>query len=211
MSQLNNEFCPSCPTDCGEFTLPSFSDACFSQASIEESEIVEIFLSEPSNTLGIPKNPITGHTVTGLPADATINEAAILSWIDTKNNSTAGALRSIKGIGDKPAATGTDVTGPEGVIIQIDKTHPINFDILTMDNLNYEAVRWLQCNPTLHLWFRTKKYLYGGENGMIATVRNADHILARGQGSIGVSTLVFEFKSTCAPIRDAFPTETPTE
>jgi len=202
----NDLFCPSCPAGCGDFTLPSFSTACFSQAAIEEGEIEEIFFSEKHATnVGEPKNPITGWTNSGLSTTPDVNEAAILTWLSTAAQTGAGLLRRQLGIGDKPAGEGSEVTGPEGKVIVINKRETINFDILTLDNTTYEVIRWLQCNPEIHIWFRTKKYLYGGEMGMIATIKNADHVLGRGQETLAVGQLVIEFKTRCSAPRDAWP------
>lgn len=210
MANLNNEFLPECPTDCSTATLPSFSDACFSEATIEESEIQEIFFSEPHATsFGEPKNPITGWTITGLAADATTNEAAVLSWVAGKDNDGSGTLRSVKGIGNKPAPTTTDVTGPEGAIIRVGKKHPLAFDVLTLDNENYAALQSLDaCGGEVHVWYRTNKYLYGGLNGVKARILGAPHILDRGVGSIARNELAIEFVAKTDPPRDNWPAET---
>jgi hypothetical protein len=203
---MNSEFCPSCPAGCGDFTLPTFSDVCFNSESIESSEIEEIFFSEKHATnVGEPKNPISGWTNTGLAANASINEAAILAWLAAAAQTGAGLLRRQLGIGDKPAGEGSEITGPEGKVINVNKRASINFDIMTMDNLTYEVIRWLQCNPELHIWYRTKKYLYGGENGLIATIKNADHILDRGREAIAMGQIVIEFDMPCEPPRDQYP------
>lgn len=209
MADLNNEFLPECP-DCGDATLPIFSDNCFSESTIEESEIQEIFFSEPHATnFGEPKNPITGHTTTGLAANAAVNEAAILAWIAGKDNDGSGTLRSIKGIGDKPATTSTEALGPEGKSVKTAKTHPLNFDVVTLDNLNYAALQKIDaCGGEVHLWYRTNKYLYGGLNGVKVNVKGADLVLARGIGSIAAGLIQVDWKAKTGPTRDFWPSET---
>jgi hypothetical protein len=199
-------YCPSCPAGCDDFTLPAFSEVCFNQAAIEESEIEELFFSEKHATnVGEAKAPITGWTATGLAADATINESAILAWLAAAAQTGAGLLRRQLGIGDKPVGDQNEVTGPEGKTININRKGIINFDIMTLDNLTYEVIRWLQCNPELHIWYRTKKYLYGGEHGILARVKAADHVLNRGRETLALGQIVIEFDERCAPPRSEYP------
>jgi hypothetical protein len=202
MSQFNNQFSPTCPEDCDSLSLPIFDTACFSAETIEESEIEEIFFCDPSETPGVPTVPISGWTKEGLAADATINEAAITAWYAAKNNAGSSTMKSIKGIGDKPATTSTEIVGDEGVKIKVDKTHPLNFDVQTLTNLNYEALRTLECGGPKHIWFRTRKYFYGGKNGMLGTIVNVDHILARGRGSIATDPIQIEWIAATSPPRD---------
>lgn len=202
MSKFNDQFSPTCPTDCTTVDEAIFDDACFSTETIEESEIEEIFFSEPSITPGVPNNPIAGWVKSGLAADAETNSAAIIAWYAAKDNSATGALHSLKGIGDKPAATSTEIIGEEGKKIKVGKVHPINFDVQTLTNLNYEGLRQLECGGVKHVWYRTKKYLYGGKNGMIANIIDVGHILARGRGSIATDPVQIEFEAQLNPPRD---------
>lgn len=206
MSNLNNEWLPVC-ADCGGGTLLSFSDACFSTKAIEPSEIQELFFSEPhATTFGTPKNPISGWTNTGLAANAAINEAAIVTWHNLFSQTTADKVRRIKVIGNLDAATKTDVVGPEGISISVDKTYTITADASILDNLAYAALQKLdECEGEIHLWFRTAKYLYGGINGIKVNVRGANHVLARGGGSIATNVITLSWKSLGAPPRDLWP------
>lgn len=207
MANINDLYAPACEAACSDNTLLSVSDVCFSNAVIEESEIIGIYLSEPAalNPLE-PKNKITGWVATGLPANPAVNKTAITTWIGTVNNSSAGGLRFLEGIGDKPEPTTTEVTGARGITARIGKKHVLNFDSLTIDNLNYEFFRKLdKCGGRVFLWYATKNYLYGGINGIEAVVTKAPHILARGTGSIAVNTLEFVWKADTDIVRDENP------
>ncbi len=204
---LNDLYAPACEANCEETELLAVSEVCFDANSIEESEIIGLYFSEPDPANpGEPINPITGWTNTGLAADATLNETAILAWIAGVDNTTASGLRFMKGIGDKPAPTSTDVTGPEGEIAKIAKKHTINFDNLNIDNLNYAFFQKLDaCGGKVHVWFKTKQYLYGGLNGIKMRITGAPHVLARGVGSIAINTVTAEWFAKTDPPRDANP------
>jgi hypothetical protein len=207
MANLNDLYAPAIDENCEETVLLSVSEVCFDAGVIEESEIIGVYLSEPDpDNPGEPKNPITGWVNTGLAANAEVNEAAILTWIGTVANTTAESLRFIKCIGDKPAPAGTDVTGPEGVVVVVNKKHSANIDVMTIDNLNYAFLQKMDANNvTVHLWYVTKSYIYGGINGVKAKVKSAPHVLARGQGSIAVTPMVIEWFAKTDPPRDANP------
>jgi len=204
---LNDLYAPACDTDCNETTLLAVSEVCFDANTIEESEIIGLYMSEPDPANpGEPINPITSWTNTGLAADATLNETAILAWIASVDNTTAAGLRFMKGIGDKPAPSTTDVTGPEGKIVKINKKHVINFDNLNIDNLNYAFFQKLDaCGGEVHIWYITKQYIYGGLNGIKVNVIGAPHVLARGVGSIAVRPVTAEWYAKTEAPRDANP------
>ena len=210
MSNLNNEYLPDCPTDCDNITLPTFSEACFGEATIEESEIQEIFWSEPHSTnFGEPKNPITGWTDVGLAANATVNEAGILTWMAGKDQDGSGTLKSIKVIGNKPAPTTTDATGPEGKIVRVSKKHTLLWDVVTLDNLTYQALQKLDAcsGAELHFWYRSKQYIYGGKYGIKGSVLGVPTIMDRGVGAISRREGAVEWMAKIDPPRDAWPTE----
>ena len=124
----------------------------------------------------------------------------------SRDQDGTGTLKSIKVIGDKPAPTTTDALGPEGETARIGKTHQILADVLTVDNVNYAALQALDaCGGKVHIWYRTKSYLYGGLNGIKAQVLGAPHILDRGVGSIGRNELTVQWKAETDPPRDAYP------
>ena len=207
MNNLNDLFAPAIDENCEETELLAVSEVCFDANSIEESEIIGVYISEPDPAnAGEPKNPITDWVNTGLAEDATLNETALLTWIGTLDNATAAGLRYIKCIGDKPAPAGTDVTGPEGVVVPINKKHTVNIDVMTIDNLNYAFLQKLDANNgTIHIWYVTKQFIYGGLNGVKGVVKSAPHVLGRGQGSIAVTPMVFEWFAKTDPPRDANP------
>ena len=207
MANLNDLYAPVIDENCEETTLLSISSVCFNANVVEESEIIGVYISEPDPANpGEPKNPITGWVNTGLAADATVNETAILTWIGSVANTTAEGLRFIKCIGDKPAPAGTDVTGPEGVVVPINKKHSVNIDLMTIDNLNYAFCQKVDANnATLHLWYITKQFIYGGLNGVKGQVKSAPHVLGRGQGSVAINPMIVEWFAKTDPPRDANP------
>lgn len=204
MSNVNDLYAPACQAACADITLLNVSGACFSPSTLEESEIIGVYMSEPATASPkTPKNPITNWTNTGLAADADTNKTAVLAWIATVNNTSAGGLRYIEGIGDKPEPSTSEVTGPSGQIARISKTHILNFDILTVDNLNYEFLRKLDgCGGRVFIWYVTKQYIYGGMNGIEVNVTKAPHLLSRGAGSVGLNTIEFSWTATTDPARD---------
>jgi len=207
MANLNDLYTPTCETDCDDNTFLSVSEVCFGPATIEVSEIIAIWFSEADTANpGEPLNPITGWTNVGLAADPTLNDAAIIAWKATKDNTSANGLRYMKVIGDKPAPTSTSIVGPEGETAQINKKHTATFDIMTIDNLNYAFCQKIDgCGGKGHIWYETKDYLYGGINGVKMTLLGAPHILARGVGSIAINPLTTEWYAMTDPPRDANP------
>lgn len=177
-----------CPTDCTTATLPQplFAD-CPTGVTDELSEIGEIYLDD------LTEDEITGETeFTSLPTSVT---GVAPGWY--------GSARRLYVIGDLPAAERTTRTLPKGWVKNGTSTWTLTADIMDATGENYAFVKALQCGKKVGLAWKTNGgYVYGS---VIATVLNADWVLARGEDSYSIGQIVLQFKGTCLPDRAEDP------
>ena len=51
------------------------------------------------------------------------------------------------------------------------KKHKLMFRIDEVNTTNYEFMRYIECNPTLKMWYSAGGYLFGGDPGITASVK----------------------------------------
>jgi hypothetical protein len=191
---------PTLDASCAINTLTTFGPNCASDDTVELANIEEVIFSEKSTTLGVPKNPIVGWVD---PVAANTNQAAILTWIATANQSTAAMLRRWLVIADKPAPESTSVNMPKGLTYNVGKKHVINITRPLGDHVEYMSLwRKLEAGATYHVWFTTDNALYGGKDGIEAFIQG-NIIFADGSPKSFVGTI--EWKHNFSPPRDKKP------
>lgn len=185
--------CPTCD-ECDELELPPFvfNDDCDPES--EESEICDILF-----TVEDPENP---GTALGGPTDWT----QTADWTAAIDNTAADKVRKLTGIGDLPE--------PEQEIRIVSKRRKVmglkNFTLNhTIDDVtdeNYNAARELECGGVVRLWLRTLGgRLYGGQEGIRASITKANMPLDRGQNTFERIELQFQWEHSCHPPRIADP------
>lgn len=183
---------PSCPEDCGQFTLPAvdFSD-CAEGVEIEESEICAIYMTTPD--ANNPGEPIAK------PSDWT----SMAAW---ESVIAGGSVKELFGIGDMPESSANVVTISKQRKKKLPSGRTINFDIDDMSQANYDFIRSLSCGQDVVIWFATiGGYMYGGDKGFQVTVTTADPVLGRGEGTFAIGKLVLEWKQLSPPPRTLNP------
>ena len=197
-------YVPTCAASCSTATLPDFGETgCASETSVEIAEIVEIFLSEKSSTVGIAENPITGWTSVGLAANESVNEAAILTWIGLAAQTGLNKVRRMEVIGEKGEPESTEVDLPKSKKFSTGTKHRVSVSQPIMDQKQYEACRALQCKGEFHFWYATDKALYGGIQGIICTIEKANFIFSG--KSPKTFNMVISWSETFDPPRDKKP------
>lgn len=89
---------------------------------------------------------------------------------------TVDAIQYMNVIGEKPEAT-SDVKEISRVRkVVLDKTHTINFDVDETNEDNYDALRQIECGGNFKIWYQAGKYLYGGNDGILAFIQENDMI-----------------------------------
>ena len=201
----NNDFLPVCPTDCTTLgTVPIVSDNCLSEAGIEAGEITDVIFCEAGVDPTLPATPITGHVMTGLSANATVNSAAITSWFDGIDNAT-GNIVHFEVIGNMPEPTITTAVGAKKQEVITSRKRIIEIDIVNKTNRNYAFAQQLECGWAGFVWFGTEKFFYGGINGIRGRVSKVTTPLERGDGLSAIK-ITFEWgDARTNPPRDAKP------
>lgn len=177
-----------CPEECDNATLSEvkFAD-CAAGVTDELSEIGELFLDD------LTTDETSGeYEFTNLPTSVA---GVAPSWY--------GSARRLYVIGDLPAAERTQRTIHKGWVKTGKGTWTLTADILDATNENYNFIKNLQCGAKVGAAWKTNGgYIYGS---VIATVINADWVLARGEESYAIGQIVLQFKGTCLPDREEDP------
>lgn len=93
------------------------------------------------------------------------------------------AIRDFFVVADLPAASADEIIISLGRKVYSPATHTINVDIDEVSDENYEFGRTTSCNQRYKVWFSTESHLFGGNDGIDATV-NLRPVIERGQKSI---------------------------
>lgn len=196
MADLTSTYpCPTCPEDCGDFVVPSIvSEDCLETVVDELSEITQIFIAafDPTDKT----KPLNG------PADWT-NKA---DWDAAIDNTAVGKIRRLYGIGDIPEPEKTTRTFHDNKTKVTNRKYTLTFDVLSLHDINYEAMKTFQCGGTLRMWFMTRgNYLYGGQNGIPTNINDAESIFERGPDAYKKIVFKLEYNAKCAPERIPSP------
>ena len=143
---------PDCPTGCNSILPQASSDLC--NPTIVFGEIEKIYIAAGD------VDPFTDWT------DVTEWEAR-LSDIDVVDQNK---IRTLVVIGDHAAAQSDEITISLGRKVHTPATYTINFDIDDISDLNYEFSRTTSCNTQYRIWFANKQRMFGGNDGILASV-----------------------------------------
>lgn len=107
--------------------------------------------------------------------------ADLTEWntrLDNADVADATKIRMLHVIGDKPASEKNKVDYSQGRSVYTEPKHTINIRIDETGEENYALIQWLEENAgqTLALWYQAGKYLYGGNDGLPATLTLDDII-----------------------------------
>jgi len=185
--------CPTC-AECDELEVPdfSFNDNCDPEQN--ESEICDILF-----TIEDPEN--AGEALGG-PTDWTLAP----DWATAIDNTGTGTVRRLTVLGDLPepeqeiriASKRRKVMGP--------KNFTLNGTIDDVTDANYDAARILECGGVVRMWYATiGGKLYGGQEGIKASITKANMPLDRGQNTFERIELQFQWEHSCHPPRTDNP------
>lgn len=138
---------PLCPTGCTG--TPPTVDFSLCNPEINNGQIAHIFMT----TIG---NPLT-------------NAANVLEWDTRLDNDAAGAskIRALTVIGGKPAPASTEKEISLGRKVTGVKAFTLNFKVDETNQINYDAMRTMECNGNFLFWYQTRDgLLYGGNSGI---------------------------------------------
>lgn len=181
MSLIN----PTCPTGCS-FQIPAVDfDLCNPQ--IFFGEIEHIFMAAGDATPFTDFEDLAEWT-------ARVSESAI----------EADTIRDFHVLADLPAASADEVVISLGRKVYSPATHTINVDIDDISDLNYEFARTTSCNTQFRIWFATESHIFGGNDGILATV-NLRPVIERGQKSVNKLTGTITWDAQFSPQRGVNP------
>jgi len=107
-----------------------------------------------------------------------VDWTSLAEWTSRLDNTTDDLqkVRFLNVIGTKPAAEGDPIEISRKRKITADKAHTITFRVDETDETNYDALRQLECDGNVELWYQAGKYLYGDNSGINAYVQLNDEI-----------------------------------
>jgi hypothetical protein len=177
---------PTCPTGCS-FTLPAV-DFSICDPDIFFGEIEHIYIGAGDAT------PFTDWT----------DLAEWVARVDDTTLNDVDLLRDFHVLADLPAAAADEIVISLGRKIYSPATHTINVDIDEISDLNYEFGRMTSCNTQYRIWFATESHMYGGNDGILASV-NLRPVIERGQKSINKLTGQVVWEQQFSPERTDNP------
>jgi hypothetical protein len=79
-------------------------------------------------------------------------------------------------IGDMPAPEVNEYVVSHCRKVQSNKDFTVNIEVDETNDLNYEFMRWTQCNPTVLAWLVTNNHIRGGNDGIEVNIILNDQI-----------------------------------
>lgn len=148
------------PEICTPVALPAVK-ADFCAPNLNFGEIDRVYL-------GNPGNPFTDWSL-------------LAEWdarLDNADIADATKIRMLHVIGDKPAGEKTKIDFSQGRSVYTEGKHSINIKVDETGDENYELIIWLEENAgqTVSLWYQAGKYIYGGNDGISASLTLDDII-----------------------------------
>lgn len=181
MSVIN----PNCPTGCSGI-VPSV-DFNICDPAIHFGEIEHLYIASGD-------------------AEPFTDVEDLAEWVSriSEDSQEVNAIRDFNVMADLPAATADEIILSLGRKIYSPATHTINFDIDEVSDLNYEFARVTSCNTLYRVWFATESHIYGGNDGILATV-NIRPVIERGQKSVNKLTGTVTWEAQFSPERHDNP------
>lgn len=179
---MANDFCTVCPTGCTDPLLPALAtDDC---AKPHLSQIEEVFI-RPDAATG--------------PADweDASDWAAVIDNTNTDNTK----VKRLPVIGGLPAPDKAVVELPKGKKMNAERTYKLELRTKDTSDKNVAFAKALQCGSTnFAFWYATRGLkLYGGQDGIVPSMVDADLILAAGNGEYEEIVINIEFKACGDP------------
>lgn len=193
---INTYDCPACPENCAAFTMPTVvSDDCVDSIDLQLGEIKRILVTVPA----------TDKTkALGGPTDWTDSA----DWTTALHQTTASKVRSFYGIGDIPDPEDTIVSLHDGKTKVASSKFTLNFDILDLNDTNYEAARKFQCGTSIRYWYEDRSgYLHGGQDGIPGTLTKVTMPHERGNDAYKKIKFLINWNAKCSPARIPSPWE----
>lgn len=173
---------PSCPTGCSSILPVVNFDLCDPNVSFGEIETIYMGAGD---------------------AAAFTDWTDLSEWtarIDNLDTVDPDKLREFHVMADLPAATADEIVISKGRKVYSPATHTINVDIDDLTQENYEFARTTSCNVQFRVWFFTKSYMYGGNDGILANV-TLRPVIERGQKSINKLSGTITWEAQFSPER----------
>ena len=97
---------------------------------------------------------------------------------------------------------------PERNITEIDNDREVagrmkfmqTIQVFETNTTNYDAVRFIQCDTRFLIWYSSGEYLYGGTDGIEASII-ASHQITKGSREINIIQLLVSWESDHNPER----------
>jgi len=176
---------PTCPTGCST-VLPS----------------VDFDLCDPAIYFG----EITHLYIAAGDAAAFTDVEDLAEWTArlSEDSVDPDAIREFNVIADLPAATADEIVISLGRKVYSPATHIINVDIDEVSDLNYEFARMTSCNTQYRIWFGTPNHVYGGTDGILASL-NLRPVIERGIKSVNKLMGTAQWDAKFSPERHDSP------
>lgn len=171
---------PTCPTDCST-NLPEveFSDC---SPEINSGQILKLYVTNDGNPL----------------SDWTSGAAWALRIDNTAPAATS--ILELTVIGEKPVPEATEKEISGGRTVKGKKNHVLNIDVDETNTTNYEFLRGLECGGSYRIWYTDSKYLYGGNDGIKASIF-LDHVIPKDDAETQTFTGTVKWSDSFHPER----------
>lgn len=169
----------TCPVDCVNYLPPFDMKVC--DPNVDFGQIDRIYLTGQGNCLSDWTDPA--------------------EWATRLDNATEDddtLIRFLHVAGDQPAAESTETTISLCRVVYSPKKFTINFDIDETNITNNDAMRLLECNSTLTMWFVAGQYLYGGTCGIDVNIV-LNNVIPRGCDTLNLISGTAKWQNKFSP------------
>lgn len=110
---------------------------------------------------------VTKLYITALDAVAFSDITDPAEWATRLSNTSLDpdAIRTLNVVGDKPAATATEVELGADKMATINKTHVLNLIVRETGDTNYNLLKTIECGANFKIAYALGKYLFSGDDG----------------------------------------------
>jgi len=177
---------PTCPTGCDSFLAAVDFNYCDPDVQFGEIDHIYLKARDGSDLLDWENLAIWNAR---LALNPLVDNDAIIDLVV---------------IADLPPAETEEIEISLGRKIQSPSSFTINFEIDDVSDLNYELMRWLECNLIVDMWYSANQVLFGGNPGIEVSFA-AKYQIERGQKSLQKIVGTVKWESQFSPPRTTNP------
>lgn len=193
---------PTCLTDCTAITPATNAVDCITDVAFGEIKVLYL-RDEPMPDWRAHIDQYLIDNVGSTPEEAFEDYKTTFNALVDNAGTVGGEIRKLLIRGEKGEPEVNKIRIAGGFSVTPPKKHSISYNIDDTGDLNYEAMRKLECNDLLYVMYEDESYLYGGEaEGSSLNVQvNWSHIIPLSNEELQSFIGTLEWEAKFSPAR----------